>query len=220
MLFRRRLLGALSLLSLVLCGVTVVLWVRSYWVADRLTIRRAHYRQAGSNEEDAEMSPYRGRVTAYEIQFNRGSILLHMDRSVELLLFLGPENLREWKQDWPEGTLVMWNRDEAYPTVLAQFGVFGLANEHVVLDRWVFFFGTADSTGFSSFPTSYVTEASVPAWFVVTLFAIPFSVRLVRYARSHLRKKPGHCPACGYDVRATPRRCSECGWREVGADAK
>lgn len=217
MLFRRRLLGALSVFSLVLGGITVVLWVRSYWVADRLTIQRAHYRQARGDEEDAEMSPYRGKIVIYAIQINRGSILVHTERSVELLL--GPENLRDWKEYWPEGSLAMWNRDEAAPTPV-HFDVFNVVNEFDDLDRFGFFFGTADRNGISSFVNFHMTEASVPAWFVMTVFATPFAIRLVRLFRSRRRNAAGLCPACGYDLRGTPGRCPECNWREAGANAK
>ena len=217
-MFRRRLLGVLSLLSLILCVAMVVLWVRSYWIADRLIIQKSHYRQVGSDEEDADLLPsYRGRVASYAMRINRGSIGVHVERSVELNL--GPENLRDWKQDWPEGTLVMWNRDEA-DAGSEHLGIFNIVNENDVLDRFGFFFGTADRTGISSFIDFRLTEASVPAWSVVMLLAISPAVRLVRFARSRRRNTAGLCPSCGYDWRATPGRCSECGWREVGGDAK
>ena len=50
-----------------------------------------------------------------------------------------------------------------------------------------------------------------PAW----LFAIVFSalplVRGIALYRRRPRLKAGHCASCGYDLRATPGRCPECG---------
>ena len=53
---------------------------------------------------------------------------------------------------------------------------------------------------------------------VAATLAVPV-VRLAAIAARALRRRyrsmPGHCPACGYDLRATPGRCPECG-REPG----
>ncbi len=54
---------------------------------------------------------------------------------------------------------------------------------------------------------AYAQDLSLPLWMLVLLFAICPAVWLVR----HRRRQPGHCPACGYDMRATPQRCPECG---------
>jgi hypothetical protein len=51
----------------------------------------------------------------------------------------------------------------------------------------------------------------VPHWFFVLLFAILPVVRLYVAFRSRGRQPIGRCPACGYDLRATPARCPECG---------
>jgi hypothetical protein len=47
------------------------------------------------------------------------------------------------------------------------------------------------------------------AWIVVCLL-LPCA-RAVALLRSRSRARSGHCPACGYDLRASPDRCPECG---------
>jgi hypothetical protein len=50
-----------------------------------------------------------------------------------------------------------------------------------------------------------------PTWFAVVLFAIAPALRLVTIVRRRARRQSDACPICGYDLRATPDRCSECG---------
>jgi hypothetical protein len=55
-------------------------------------------------------------------------------------------------------------------------------------------------------------EVAAPWWLITCLLAL---VPAFRLARRTLRRRPGtgapSCPACGYDLRATPDRCPECG---------
>ena len=51
----------------------------------------------------------------------------------------------------------------------------------------------------------------VPYWFVAMLTAIHPACLGVRWYSSHRRHARGLCPSCGYDLRATPGRCPECG---------
>ena len=54
----------------------------------------------------------------------------------------------------------------------------------------------------------------VPHWFMALVLAAAPAARGVRLAarrRGRRRHSRGLCPACGYDLRATPGRCPECG---------
>lgn len=49
-----------------------------------------------------------------------------------------------------------------------------------------------------------------PVWPIVLLTGMPAMILLARRMRK-LRVRPGRCRVCGYDLRASPERCPECG---------
>lgn len=53
--------------------------------------------------------------------------------------------------------------------------------------------------------------ASVPYWSIVLLFAIGPVWWILHWIFEKKRAVVGHCSKCGYDLRATPDRCPECG---------
>jgi hypothetical protein len=60
--------------------------------------------------------------------------------------------------------------------------------------------------------SSSVRGMSVPYWAVAIGLAVPPALACRRRARHRVaRRATGLCPTCGYDLRATPDRCPECG---------
>jgi hypothetical protein len=52
---------------------------------------------------------------------------------------------------------------------------------------------------------------NVPYWFIALAVAAPPVVAVRRFRARRRRERRGHCEVCGYDLRATPDRCPECG---------
>jgi hypothetical protein len=59
-------------------------------------------------------------------------------------------------------------------------------------------------------PTCWVCayELIVPFWFVV---GVTTAIAICAYRWIQRLPPPGHCAKCGYDLRASPARCPECG---------
>jgi hypothetical protein len=67
-------------------------------------------------------------------------------------------------------------------------------------------------------PSGYRTAAAwliqAPFWFPLAITGLLPARAIYRRARNHARcrhAQRGLCPTCGYDLRATPERCPECG---------
>ena len=54
-------------------------------------------------------------------------------------------------------------------------------------------------------------ECDVPLAYLQWLFALAPTLWLLMRLLPFRKSAHGHCPACGYDLRATPDRCPECG---------
>ncbi len=59
--------------------------------------------------------------------------------------------------------------------------------------------------------------AACPHWFVLLVLSLGLLPVAIRAARRRRRRARGLCPTCGYDLRASPIRCPECGTPRVSA---
>jgi len=59
----------------------------------------------------------------------------------------------------------------------------------------------------------------LPYWLPSLLFALLPAYCVRRWLRARRRRAAGQCPTCGYDLRATPDRCPECGGAPVVVSA-
>jgi hypothetical protein len=179
---RRRLFNLVAALSLLLTAAVCVLWARSYRLSDQLTWQR-----------------HDGTRWAHTAQ---GHLVLGhwlSDQSGQAASLYG----------------LTYARDAARPAISELFwmlaGCFNRGETNVTWQRCGFAWYEKRRADVSS-----VTATAVaPFWSIaLATAALPLSwttTRLRARARAHRRNKLGLCPTCGYDLRATPDRCPECG---------
>jgi hypothetical protein len=169
---RRRLLNALTGLSLLLCVALIIVWVRSHQ-----TGHRAGYRFVAAQGPPVWCE----HVT---LGWGDGIFVLGVERHVTAA---EPPAAPIWE------THATW----APPQL----------------------FGVRPRRGFGQNATLEYERGVVirrswglvfPMWIPVGLLAAVPTTRLLRRS-CRRRYRQGLCPACGYDLRATPGRCPECG---------
>jgi hypothetical protein len=185
----------LMLISLLLCVAASVLWVRSYAGSDYL----AHGRSGVSSTEHSVTG------ISHQITWTRGQIQITKSEMTSYSLRIGvavPPKRSYWSYGrlgkghlyWdslPERT--MWNR-------------LGFAE---IRTGWMSSFADESRKGFA-----------IPAWLPVLAFGLWPALWIVRVVRWRSRLGVGHCRECGYDLRATPKRCPECGATPVSAGGR
>ncbi len=199
---KRWVVNILCGLSLLLCVAIAILWVRSYQTAESI-LRVDCTMEAGDRVVRCfGTENYRGRTS---VLF--GKFIFSGFRSDEELTGMMP--LRSEFPEFRVGRRYRHIRNEGPelrlppdPSIWKRFGFY------VACPRSQINHGGGRTATWSLW---YV---QLPHWFLCLLAACPpvFRVRSWLWPR---RPRPGFCVNCGYDLRATPQRCPECGTEVV-----
>jgi hypothetical protein len=183
---RRNLLNIVAVVSALLCAASVVLWVRSHWRSDSI--------EYGSslNADHAQ--------TTRTVVSEHGSIQYARAR----MEYRSPPARLEWKSGWRIASLAvddMYDTPEEFARRWGGSEFLGFA--YVGLSQ------TSPNTG--PWQQRYrSTQVIVPHWAVALLLGIAPACGLYGWFRRR-RRVAGTCFNCGYDLRATPKGCPECG---------
>lgn len=185
----RRVLTALSLLLFV---AVLAAWVRGYWSWDRVSVVRASSDDAGWGE------------IAWCIEVRDGQIDF-----MQFSYFAGSHQLRDSgvvpESGWSMYIRRFRVRSQGYPRSSSSFSWNHQA--HRVTPTWR---RPKDLDSYVS-----IHEIAFPCWMAAIVFgALPSWQGLAWWRAARRRRRAslaGRCVKCGYDLRASPLRCPECG---------
>jgi hypothetical protein len=151
---RRRILNIAGAVSLALCTMTTMLWVRTRWTSDNLLRKSAQ----------------------------------------------GPIILREFIASSDRGGLdLIVNVNLDLTSAYSSGGWTSFKLPGIRYAQW-----TASG--------GYHGQLNVSHWLAAAAMGVaPLSLVLLRVRAARARTPIGFCRTCGYDLRATPKRCAECG---------
>jgi hypothetical protein len=173
----------MAAVSLTLCGAVCVLWFRSYRSQDWVMWR-----------------------TASGVKWKISSVVgtLVIERAIWPI---PSDDAGIWADAWALAADIDRADAVGYRDVdtVAGFGIGG--GEHQTTDPSEV---VAHGESYTMLDVPF-TVVILPIQAVVVVTAMMPTYVAVRYGRRAHRSRAGRCPACGYDLRATPERCPECG---------
>jgi|SRR5665213_176 len=189
---KRRLFAVLATLSLLMCIAACALWVRSHFAHDIFRWQRAR------------LTPPSGGHLGI---LNYGFIDLETDEGIF--------GIARCHYYWP-------NLDsQDFASLQGDFGdcqTFDhlrenstiLSTDGDAIVNWNGFYWVRYDGVVSQRMIQHILEVRMPAWSVVLFLAV-FPVAWLISWRRRRASTSGMCPKCGYDLRASPDRCPECG---------
>jgi hypothetical protein len=189
----RILLNAATTVLLVLCVGSVVLWLWSNWYRPTITYR-------GRVGPTRQLSSW---AIAYHSRVTFGFWSCHF----------GPEGRDQYIRVENDGNAAArWSWEAFRNEPLNEPTRRGM--------RWFQYVHVGDgSPGDPADPVYDVRRLTVPLPLLTLLTGGLAGMRLIGYVRRRRTSRSGRCPGCGYDLRATPDRCPECGAVPAGTSA-
>ena len=198
---RRRLFNLAAAVSLLLCVATVALWVRSYWSANYV-----YYTVPGAARSLDS--------TSLGMMQRRGVVQLERWRNGD-----GARSGKGTDGRWTWGTQQVDSlAGEILLRVLGEVGQIGWREPDSQILQIGYGKRVYALEGFRSF-SNRVRDPRVcrfvtlPHWVFALMLSIPLAARLsvMLWKGRRSSRESAICPTCGYDLRATPDRCPECG---------
>jgi hypothetical protein len=183
---RRRVLTILSALSLLLCVAVVALWVRSQRVVESVALT------SSAGWSCAAWSS----VTGFEICGTHGLRAVETTRAYHARPRTAVPTVHR-----SGGRVYVEDSHLGRPVPRARWGGFGWTIDPS---------SAATDSRFGTYATSYWSLV-VPYWFLAAITSAPVLWQVRTWLRGRVRHGTGLCPACGYDLRATPETYPECG---------
>jgi len=184
----RTLLNAATVLSVLLGLITLVIWMRSHYHPDELEYENV---MIGSAHDDRVIAETNWQLTSVD-----GGVWLYMHWVPARVVWDGPQR----------SAMKFTITHDGDCTGAAAFETFGIGLS-----------GVSNSFGFAheilpSFGSIQFRAYRVPHYALAgAAWMLPVLRLAWKMAPRFRRRKIGHCPICGYDLRATPDRCPECG---------
>jgi len=187
MQLRRLLLNIVTVASAVLCTAMAAAWARSYFAYDFVTVTRDH------------PGPGQWLRQIYDARTGRGGFAAEYywswtDDPA------GIAGFRQAHHDEP-AVMVVHEPPREYPFEFGGYPQPGIGH------RLGFELGADWLPPFGS-GRVWRARGVVPFWFPTAVLGVLPAWQFVRRRR---RPLPGACRSCGYDLRASPGRCPECG---------